>query len=670
MRSSIMIACRLPGLLLLCVAAMTAVAAEPSVQSSAEASTEAMAEPLATVAKNRVTVTIRLVPAADGRATLAATFTPDAYELPLHLYSKDLPAGGEGRAIRLALTPGGRAEETGPLVADREPYDHDGLAIYPDGPVTLRLPIRLPDGPEGSTVAVTALISYMACTEQSCLLPVVDRAVELALPAHPRPASPATSVDPKTVHADLHSEWAAMARDAAAAERPELLRAVHDEVRTALAESASAIRWRRPRTVAEAEAMIAEAHAAKRSAILDFTGASCTVCQRMARTVLRDPRTIMAWNQQVPIEIDTDSHGELADWQTTRFKTQNRPLYVRLDPGGEQRWSEVFVPADAATMDRFLAWSAGKGAGADVALADGLAGFLLLAIAGGLFTLVMPCTYPMIPFTVTFFAKQAQSGRSLLPLALAYAGGIVVCFIAIGALLAGVLQSNPAALSGNPWTNLVFAAVFILLGLSLLGAFLLHLPASFETALGGGRGGYLGALGMGLTFVVTAFACTAPFAGLVLGALASEGGGAVWVRAMGGMAVYGATIAIPFFILAMSPGLLKKLPRAGGWMNEFKVVGGIIELAAALKFLNIADHHWGWGVFHRDIVVALWAACLAAMALYVFGRLRFAGDSEVRELGAGRLLTGVVFLAIAVWLAAGVFGNDLGQLESFLAPEV
>lgn len=619
----------------------------------------------ATHSAQSVTVTVAVEEVADGRAVLVGRFVPAPAQPPLHLYGIGL-TGTLGLATRLALAPGAPAEAIGPLTADQPTHLLDDLPVYPDGPVVLRLPIRLPAGPAGTTVPVEVLVSYMACSTETCKNPVNDARLVVAMPAHPRsadaPAPPAPAADPAALSAAVAA--------ALAAERPALARTVQAEVRAALAETSTGIRWRRPSTVAEAEAAIIEAKAAGRSAILDFTGPSCTVCQRMARTVLRDPRAIAAWNAQVPIEIDTDTHAELADWQTTRFKTQNRPLYVRLDPdGGEQRWSEVFLPAEAAVMDRFLAWSAGIGAGADVALAGGLAGFLLLAIAGGLFTLVMPCTYPMIPFTVTFFAKQSSSGRSLLPLALAYAGGIVACFVAIGALLAGLLQKNPALLSGDPWTNLAFAAVFILLGLSLLGAFLLRLPTGVQNALGGGRGGYLGALGMGLTFVVTAFACTAPFAGLVLGALASESGGGVWLRALGGMAVYGLTIAIPFFVLAMSPGLLRRLPRAGGWMNEFKVVGGIVEIAAALKFLNIADHRWGWGIFGRDAVFSLWAAAMALIALYVLGRLRFAGDDEVPAVGAGRLLTGMVFIALALWLASGVFGNDLGQLESFLAPE-
>lgn len=623
------------------------------------------AEPLATLKQNQVTVNLTLEGVADGRAVLVGHFVPDVEPLPLHLYSIDLERGAGGMPTRIDLPPGSPIEALGPLTADRVPHDLDGLPVYPEGPVTLRLPIRLPAGAEGGSAAVPVLISYMACSVEVCKRPVSKHEMVLQLPTAPRAAASGTA-DPAAITAAL--------TQALAAEREGLRRMVGDAVAQALAaqrDNAGGVRFAKPTSVAEVDRLIAEAHRQGKSAILDFTGPSCTVCQRMARTVLRDPRAIAAWNAQVAIEIDTDTYGELAAWQVERFKTQNRPLYIRLDPppaAGEQRWSQVFTPDQAAEMAAFLAWSAG-GAGADAGLGDGLLGFLLLALAGGLFTLVMPCTYPMIPFTVNFFAKQAADGKKLAPLAAFYAGGIVLCFVGVGVLVTGVLRLNLAQLSGHPLTNLLIGVLFLGLGLSLLGAFLLRLPSAVEGALGGGRAGYFGALGMGLTFAITAFACTAPFAGAVLTAAVSTGTTDAWVRAILGMAVYSGVVALPFFFLAVSPGLLSKLPKAGGWMNEFKVVGGLVEIAAAFKFLNLADHHWRWGLFGRDAVFAIWAACAVAVALYVLGRLRFSGDAEVKEIGPGRLLTGMVFTAIAIWLASGVFGNDLGLLESFLAPE-
>jgi thiol:disulfide interchange protein DsbD len=279
----------------------------------------------------------------------------------------------------------------------------------------------------------------------------------------------------------------------------------------------------------------------------------------------------------------------------------------------------------------------------------------------------MPCTYPMIPFTINFFAKQAASGHRTAPLAAFYALGIIACFVGVGVVVTGVFGSTLATFSGHPVTNLVIGLLFVVLGFSLLGAFLLRLPSGLENAIGGGRGGYLGALLMGLTFAVTAFACTAPFAGSVLAAAVTSGTGGAWARAVGGMAVYASVIAVPFFFLALSPGLLARLPKASGWMNEVKIVGGLIELAAALKFLVICDYHWHWGVFGRSSVVAAWAALGFVIAAYVFGSWRTASDEPVAQGGVGvvRLLIGAAFLALALWLTAGLFGGDLAVLESF-----
>jgi thiol:disulfide interchange protein len=451
----------------------------------------------------------------------------------------------------------------------------------------------------------------------------------------------------------------------------ELRRIVREEIRSAVSDArredaehaADGIRWRRVADVSAVEAVLAEAKAQGRAALLDFTGPSCVNCQLMARTVFRLPAVIVAWNREVPILVNTDPpHDGLADWQQQRFATQARPLYVRIAPDGTAtRWSEVFAPTDQAALARFLAFLAG-GTGSDVGTGDGWLAFLLLALAGGLVTLVMPCTYPMIPFTLNVFAKQAAAGHRLVPLAAAYAGGIIACFVGLGVLVTGVFGANLATLAGHPLTNLLIALLFVAFGLSLLGVWFLRLPAGLMAHLGGSRAGALGALGMGLTFAVTAFTCTAPFAGTVLAQAVASG---AWTRPVIGMAVYAGTIAVPFFLLALSPSWLARLPRAGAWMGELKVVGGLVELAAALKFLVIADVAWGWGVFGRDLVLACWAAAALGTALYLVGVIRLPGEDRIEAVGPWRLLIVLAFIAAALWLAAGLAGHDLGLVESF-----
>ncbi len=624
------------------------------------------AEPLATFEENSVQVVLSVEPGAvPGKATLVGLFTPKPKKDPLHIYSVDfIPGDDGGVATKMVIRPGQAVESSGRLTAQPAPHDHNGLSVYPDGPVTVRLPIVVPTTVDGAPVETTVLVSYMACSADFCLNPVFDYPVTLKIPTIKGsvPVPPATGVDADTVRKIVQGALLAQKDELV----PEIRRVVASEVTRLHEESSSAVRWNHPTSIDDIERLIAQAKQENKAALLDFTGPSCVNCQLMDKTVFRLPVVVTAWNHGVPISINTDPdprvRDDLSAWQQKRFETQNRPLYIRIGPDGkESRWSQVFPPSDRATLAKFIEFTNG-GTGSDVGSGDGIGQFLLLAIIGGLFTLLMPCTYPMIPFTMTFFAKQAAAGVRLLPLAAFYAFGIIACFVGLGVLITGVFGSTLSNLAGHPVTNLVIALLFIVLGLGLLGAFLIRLPSSIENSLGGGRGGYLGALIMGLTFAVTAFSCTAPFAGAVLSQAVVTNS---WGRAVIGMAVYASAIAIPFFILAMSPGLLKKIPRAGAWMNEFKVVGGLVEIAAALKFLTICDATWEWGIIGRSFTLASWSAVSLVIAVYVLGKLRFNGDSEVAQVGVSRLMIALTFLALGIWFASGLAGNNLGLFESF-----
>ena len=600
-----------------------------------------LAADMPTLTRHGVTVSLSLEPVEARQADLIATFTPEAGH---HVYALTLPADAAGIPTKVELAPGSPARAFGPARADLQTHDLNGLQVFPEGPVTLRLGIDLPEGAKGTTVPVTVLVSYLACTADSCRIPVIKAPLTLAVPALPRSGAAPLAAPPGPSLDEVRNVV-----------REELARHATESRR-------EGINWIAVATKAEAEAAIARAHAAKRAVVLDFTGPSCNNCQVMEKTVFRAPAVMRALGTVDVVKVNTDPpYDELAAWQQSRFQSQNRPLYVRLGAdGSETRWNALFSPADAATMERFLAFIAG-GAGRDLGTGSGLT-FVWLALLGGLVTLLMPCTYPMIPFTLNVFAKQAAAGRRLLPLALFYGAGIMGCFIGLGVLITGVFGANLATLAGHPVTNLVIAALFIVLGFGLMGAFLIRLPAGLEGAVGGSRGGYLGALIMGLTFAVTAFSCTAPFAGSVLAAAVATG---TWGTAVWGMAIYSGAIAVPFMALALSPGLLKKLPKAGSWMNEFKVVGGLVELAAALKFLVICDHAWGWGIFGRGLVLATWAGVAVVLAAYVSGCLRLAGDSKIEEIGIPRLLLTVAFAALAAACVAGLAGAELGFVEGF-----
>jgi thiol:disulfide interchange protein len=296
----------------------------------------------------------------------------------------------------------------------------------------------------------------------------------------------------------------------------------------------------------------------------------------------------------------------------------------------------------------------------------------LAAVMGGL-SLLTPCVFPMIPITVSYFTNHASGNRkSAVFTAIIYALGIVLTFTALGMLLAVIFGAGGVnQLAANPWVNLLITAIFLGFAFSLFGAYFIQVPPSLMDKMDfltrskeGGQ--VIGALLMGFTFTLTSFTCTSPFVGTLL-VLTAQGN---WRWPLAGMLAFSTVFAIPFFVLALAPQLMSRLPKAGGWMVSVKVVMGFLEIAAAMKFLSNADLVWHWGIFTRQVVLAVWVGIGVLTVLYVLGYFRMEHDSPIESIGAARLTVSIVFLAVTVWLVPGLFGRQLGELESFLPPEV
>ncbi|HEX5009800.1 MAG TPA: protein-disulfide reductase DsbD domain-containing protein [Planctomycetota bacterium] len=306
------------------------------------------------------------------------------------------------------------------------------------------------------------------------------------------------------------------------------------------------------------------------------------------------------------------------------------------------------------------------------ALKEGAVGrFLWLCIALAFVSLLTPCVFPMIPITVSFFAKRAEGGGSGAKYALAYGGGIVGTYTGFGVGMAALLgASSLQSLVTNPWVNLAIATLFVFFGLSLMGFYDLRPPAFLaRTAEKGSAGGqsYLSVLVMGFVFTVTAFTCTAPIVGTLLVALTTGGSLPLIVL---GMLVYSVAFALPFVLLALFPGALHALPGAGGWMITVKAVMGFVELVAALKFLSAADLVWNLQFLPRTSMLLLATLLMAALALYLFGAFRLPHDVPTpRRAVSGRTFVALLALLSALYFAGGLTGRTLDTwTESFLPP--
>jgi thiol:disulfide interchange protein len=301
-----------------------------------------------------------------------------------------------------------------------------------------------------------------------------------------------------------------------------------------------------------------------------------------------------------------------------------------------------------------------------------LGAFILLGLGMGALSLLTPCVFPMIPITVSYFTNHASGERkSAIFTAMIFAIGIILTFTAFGMLLAVIFGAGGVnQLAANPWVNLLITAIFLGFAFSLFGAYFIQVPASvvdkLHTIMRNKEGNQVvGALLMGFTFTLTSFTCTSPFVGTLL-VMTAQGN---WRWPLAGMLAFSTVFAIPFFLLALAPQLISQLPKAGGWMNSVKVVMGFLEIAAAMKFLSNADLVWHWGIFTRQVVLAVWVGIGMLTVLYVLGYFRMAHDSPIESVSATRMTVTLVFLVVTIWLVPGLFGRQLGELESFLPPE-
>ncbi len=294
--------------------------------------------------------------------------------------------------------------------------------------------------------------------------------------------------------------------------------------------------------------------------------------------------------------------------------------------------------------------------------------FLLTAFGFGLAAIFTPCVFPMIPITMSFFLNRPSgSRRESIIQAIIFCIGIIVLFSSLG--LAATVILGPfgiVQLGSNPWVNGFIAAVFLVFSLSLLGAFEITVPSSVLTKLDSAsqKGGTLGTLVMGLTFSLASFACVGPFMGTLLAASVQSGG----VRPLIGMATFATGLALPFFLLALFPSYLKKLPKSGGWLARVKVVMGFIILAVMFKYLASIDAVLQWNILTRERFLALWVVLFGMAGLYLFGFVRLEGVPKDEPLGLWRLVTGMAFVAFAISLVPGMFCGRLGELDAYVPP--
>ena len=241
----------------------------------------------------------------------------------------------------------------------------------------------------------------------------------------------------------------------------------------------------------------------------------------------------------------------------------------------------------------------------------GLLAALLGALLGGLILNLMPCVFPVLAIKVVGFV-HVKDQRARVTTGLAYTLGVVLSFLALGALLLGLRVAGQQLGWGfhlqSPAVVAVLAALFTLLGLNLAGLF------EFGNFLPGRVAGWqaknptVNAFLSGVLATAIASPCTAPFMGASLGY-------AIGLPALEALAIFaaiGVGMALPYLAASVIPAVARALPRPGPWMVTFK------QLMAFPMFATVAWLVWVLGQQSGIDGAGALLALLVLMALAIW----------------------------------------------------
>ena len=299
---------------------------------------------------------------------------------------------------------------------------------------------------------------------------------------------------------------------------------------------------------------------------------------------------------------------------------------------------------------------------------------LLMGFVGGLLAVCMPCIWPIIPMTVSFFLKRAKTDKQKgIRDAITYGLSIIVIYLGLGLLVTALFGSDSLnAMSTNAVFNIFLFLLLVVFALSFFGWFEIKLPSSWADNVdskASATSGLLSIFLMAFTLVLVSFSCTAPIIGLLLVETATSGN---WIAPAVGMFGFALALALPFTLFALFPSWLKQAPKSGSWMTTLKVVLGFIELAFALKFFSVADLAYGWHLLDREVFLSLWIVIFGLLGAYLCGWLKFQEDEIGGDINKPMpvvcIMGGLVSLAFAVYMVPGLWGAPCKAVSAFAPP--
>ncbi len=463
------------------------------------------------------------------------------------------------------------------LIADMMNY------VY-DRPYALLVPVTLGDGlAAGSKLPIRLHMSYLACTREVCLPETADVATDLVIGDG--------------------------ASDPAAADRFKTWRAALPVASTATA--THSVKDGRLRL-----AVTLPAGAAVDKPYL-FVDAADAVAFAAPQSFYRQGGTLI---------VETAAAGGAP---TT--------LDALLDLGGGRG---IAVRSVAGTVpaggDPIVEGQAAQTSGGGVVLLT-LTAFAG-AVLGGLILNVMPCVFPILSLKALSLARSEGNDRTARREAIAYAGGIILVCLALGALILALRAAGDQV----GWAFQLQSPAVVFALILLVGLIAFNLAGLFEfstISAGSGLAAKPGASGAFWTGALAAFVatpCTGPFMATALGAALVLPVAAALLVFMG----LGLGLALPFIAIGFIPPLRRKLPKPGAWMNTFRHILALPMFVTAIGLAWVLGNQTGT----IGIILALAALLILSVGLWATGLRQ-------RSLKSGSWIAGAVAAVLALGLA-------------------
>jgi len=241
------------------------------------------------------------------------------------------------------------------------------------------------------------------------------------------------------------------------------------------------------------------------------------------------------------------------------------------------------------------------------------------ALLGGLLLNLMPCVFPILSLKAMSLVRAGESEAQARREGLAYATGVILACLALGALLLGLRAAGEQVGWAFQLQEPAVVAVLLLMAAAItanfLGLFEVNLPV-----LSGGHEAR-GAFATGLLAAFVATPCTGPFMAAAMGAALVL----PVLPAMTLFAALGLGLALPFLALGFVPALRRLLPKPGPWMTTFRLWMALPMGLTALALIWLAWRIGGTGFAMVACLVAL--ACVAG--LWQVGRAQRSGRPAV-----------------------------------------